>query len=41
MARDTILDTLMEEKLNNDASLRYESLVAIREEAGITLKMII
>ncbi len=37
-ARDTILDTLMEEKLNNDASLRYESLVAIREEAGITFE---
>ena len=33
--REDIIETLAEEKLNEDAALRYNSLIEIREEAGI------
>ncbi len=33
--REDIIETLAEEKLNEDATLRYNALIEIREEAGI------
>ena len=33
--KDEIISTLAEEKLDNDATLRYNALIAIREEAGV------
>ena len=33
--KDDIIKTLADDKLNEDASLRYNALIAIREEAGI------
>ena len=33
--RDDVIQTLADNKLNEDASLRYNALIAIREEAGI------
>ncbi len=36
--KSTILEKLTEEKLNNDATLRYETLIAIREKEGVTFK---
>ena len=33
--REDIIETLAEEKLNEDAALRYNALIEIREEAGI------
>lgn len=37
-SKEAILNTLMEEKLSSDATLRYNALIAIREEAGIKFK---
>ena len=36
--KDDIIDTLAEDKLNNDATLRYNALVEIRKNAGIEFK---
>lgn len=36
--KDEILDTLTEQRLKDDPSLRYETLIAIREEAGVKFK---
>ena len=36
--KDDIISTLAEEKLNNDATLKYNALIKIRENAGIEFK---
>lgn len=36
--KDDIIKTLADEKLNNDATLRYNALIEIRKEAGIEFK---
>ena len=36
--KDDIIETLADEKLNEDATLRYNALIEIREEAGIEFK---
>lgn len=36
--KNDIIETLAEEKLNEDAALRYNALIEIREEAGIEFK---
>lgn len=37
-SKDTILEKLTEEKLNNDATLRYETLIEVRKKAGVEFK---
>ena len=36
--KDDIIETLADDKLNEDATLRYDALIAIREDAGIEFK---
>ena len=36
--KDDIIETLTDDKLNEDATLRYDALIAIREDAGIEFK---
>lgn len=36
--KDTIVETLMNEKLSNDSTLRYETLKAVRSDAGMTFE---
>ena len=36
--KDDIIQTLTDDKLNEDATLRYDALIAIREDAGIEFK---
>ncbi len=37
-SKDDILDKLKDEKLNADASLRYETLIEVRKKAGLEFK---
>ena len=37
-SKDDILDKLKDEKLNADASLRYETLIEVRKKAGLKFK---
>ena len=37
-SKDTILEKLTKEKLNNDATLRYETLIEVRKKAGVEFK---
>lgn len=37
-SKDDILDKLKDEKLNDDASLRYETLIEVRKKAGLEFK---
>ena len=36
--KDEIIETLKDDKLNEDATLRYNALIEIRKEAGIEFK---
>lgn len=36
--KDTIVETLMNEKISNDSTLRYETLKSIRSDAGMTFE---
>ena len=37
-SKDDILDKLKDEKLNANASLRYETLIEVRKKAGLEFK---